>query len=59
MDMAKISEASGKILIFLDTLNIKPDEKIAALDTAAWTIRSVLSSEMLRLTWAQILDKAK
>jgi len=59
MDMNKISEASGKILTFLNTLDIKPDERIAALDTAAWTIRSVLSAEMLRITWAQILDRSK
>jgi hypothetical protein len=58
MDINIISKASNDILQYLDSsnLNLKPDEKIAALDTASATIRAVLSGEALRVMFANILQ---
>jgi len=58
MDISTISKASNEILQYLNSsnLNLKPDEKIAALDTASATIRAVLSAEALRIMWANVLQ---
>ncbi len=56
MEIGKISAESGKILEFLAATELKPDEKIAVLETAAWTIKSVLSAETLKIMWANVLD---
>ena len=59
MDMAEISNEAGKVIAYLATTDLKPDEKIAALETASWTIKSVLSAEMLKVMWANVLDKGR
>jgi hypothetical protein len=55
MDITNTNTAAGQILEFLAKTGLKPDEKIAALETAAWTIKSVLGAEMLKLMWANVL----
>ncbi len=57
MDIGKISSESGKVIEYLNGLDLKPDEKIAILETASWTIKSVLGAEVLRLMWANVLEK--
>lgn len=57
MDIGMISSESKKILEQLFTTNLKPDEKIAALDTAAATIRSVMAAESLRVMYANLFEK--
>lgn len=45
MDLKKISNASGMVLDFLEPMELNLIESIATLETAAQTIRAVLSSE--------------
>jgi len=55
MDIITTNTAAGQILEFPAKTELKPDEKIAALETAAWMIKSVLSAETLKLMWANVL----
>ena len=55
MDIVKINQESGVILTFLNQSDLKPDEKIAALRSAAATIENVLGCEMLAVTMSNIL----
>jgi hypothetical protein len=59
MEISKISTDSRAILDFLNGTDLKPDEKIAALDTASATIRSVIGAEVFRLMWTNVLDKKR
>ena len=56
MEINKINITSGLILNFLNDTDLKPDEKIAALDTASATIRAVIAAESLRIMWASVLN---
>ena len=47
MDIKKISDAAGEILEFLKAKDLKADEKIAALRSAASTIESVVAGEVM------------
>ena len=55
MDFIKINVEVGKLLTFLADSGLPPDEKVAVLDTAAGTIRSVIGAEVLKLMWANVL----
>jgi hypothetical protein len=55
MDVSSVSKNSIKILDFLKGTDLKPDEKIAALDVASATIRAALSAETLKIMCANIL----
>jgi len=55
MDIINTNTAAGHILEFLAKTDLKPDEKIAAQETAAWTIKSVLNAETLKIMWANVL----
>lgn len=57
MDISKVSMEAGKVLAFLATTDLKPDEKIAVLETAAWTIKNVLSAEAMKAMWCNVLQK--
>lgn len=56
MDIMKINNESGKLLEYLASRNLKPDEKIATLRSAADMIQQVLSCEMFTITMANILQ---
>jgi hypothetical protein len=56
MELSKITQAAGDLLELLKHSKLKPDEKIAALKSAASIIENVLSAEMLKHMWARVLD---
>ena len=56
MDILKINQEASVILTFLSQSNLKPDEKIAALRSAADTIQHVLSGEIFAITMSNILQ---
>ena len=49
MDMKKISDESGNLIEYLSSRELKPDEKVAALRSAAGTIESVLNAELITM----------
>lgn len=55
MDILKITEEAGQLLNFLNQRELRPDEKIAALDAAAGVIRGVLNAESFRVMMANLL----
>ncbi len=55
MDIKKISDESGKLIEYLNNSKLKPDEKIAALKTAAATIETVISCEIVTVMMARAL----
>ncbi len=57
MDIGKINIESGRLIVILNETELKPDEKIAALESAAATIRCVLAAESLRIMWATVFEK--
>lgn len=57
MEISKVNINAGLILTFLHDTDLKPDEKIAALDTASATIRAVIAAESLRVMWASVLNQ--
>ena len=57
MEINKINITSGLILNFLHDTDLKPDEKIAALDTACATIRAVVAAESFKIMWLNVLEK--
>ena len=59
MDILKISSEAGKILKYLSSTDLKPDEKIAALRSTASTIEHVLGCEMFAITMSNILKSQK
>ncbi len=55
MDMKKISDESGNLIEYLSTRELKPDEKVAALRSAAGTIESILNAELITVLMGRIL----
>lgn len=56
MKMQEASQMATKVLEFLDTLNLKADEKIATLGAARATVEQVLSAEVFTVKMRQLLD---
>jgi len=54
--MKKISDESGKLIEYLLGRELKSDEKIAALRSAAGTIESVLNAEVITILMARLLS---
>jgi len=55
MDIKKINVEAGKLIDFLNLSDLKSDEKIAALKTAASTIENVLNCEMITTMMSRTL----
>lgn len=55
----ELSSESHKLLLFLKDSPMKPEEKIAALKSAASVIENALSAEMLKATYVNILLRSK
>ena len=55
MTFVTVAEGATKLLAELEQTMLTPDEKIAVLDTASATIKSVLAAESLKAMWANIL----
>jgi hypothetical protein len=67
MNISRVNKAAGMILEYISSIKLAldteievapltPDEKIAVLDTASSTIKSVLGAEMLKVAFSQILN---
>ena len=56
METSKISQAAGDLLKFLNDGDLKADEKIAALKSAASTIEHILCAESFKYMMARALD---
>lgn len=57
MTFEQVSEEAAEVLGFLDNTELKPDEKVAVLRTAASVIEHTLGAEMLRAAFINILKK--
>ncbi len=55
MDIKKISDESGNLIEYLSGRELKPDEKVATLRSAAGTIESVLNAELITVLMGRIL----
>ena len=56
MDIKKISDESGGLIEYLSSRELKPDEKVAALRSAAGTIESILNAEIITILMARLLS---
>ena len=56
MNIEKVSMSAYKVLGFIETLDLKADEKIAVLDTASATVRATLQAETMRVMLANIIQ---
>jgi hypothetical protein len=59
MEIIKINEAAGKLIGYLSEQDLKPDEKIAVLETVAATIKTVLSTETFSIMIGRIVSGGK
>ncbi len=55
MEMEMVGTEAVKVLSWLKSSELKPDEKVAVLEAAANIIRATLNAEMLRVLFHNVL----